>query len=76
MTKVEEIIAQLETLTPDERAIVADAAWCSLGKPNEDVMAKWVHVARIRLEELRSGVVEGIPAEEVLEELERDYPHR
>ena len=73
MSKVEEIIAQLETLTPDERAIVADAALAPFRQPDPEVMEAWKSEALCRLDEVRSGKVTTIPGEIVLEQLRERY---
>ena len=61
-----ELIAEAISLPVEERALMLDSLLRSLNTPNKDVDEKWVAVAQRRLAELRSGVVKGIPGDEVL----------
>jgi putative addiction module component (TIGR02574 family) len=74
---VKQFKAQLVQLSEDERAELAHFLLESLGPPNgengelDDALK--TELAR-RSEELASGRVQGIPAEEVLKELREQYP--
>jgi putative addiction module component (TIGR02574 family) len=57
--------AQLLKLDARDRARLAELLLSSLDGNEADVEAEWADEAERRLEELRSGVVAGIPAEEV-----------
>lgn len=61
---VQEIEAELLRLPSHERARLAELLIASLDEEDEIARA-WTEVAERRHEELRSGAVEGIPAEEV-----------
>lgn len=49
----------------EERIMIADAALESLNQMNPEIEAAWGEIAIKRLDELRSGMVEGVPANEV-----------
>jgi putative addiction module component (TIGR02574 family) len=57
--------AQLLKLDARDRARLAELLLSSLDGKEADVEAQWVDEAERRLEALRSGVVAGIPADEV-----------
>ncbi len=61
---VQELEAALLKLPTQERARLAEVLIDSLDQENEIAQA-WTDEAERRLEELRSGKVQGIPAEEV-----------
>ena len=63
---VEEIIEQAECLPFEERAYVVDRLLKTLNHPDPEIDRKWGEVANRRLNELRSGRVKPVPAEEVL----------
>ncbi len=60
-----EIIEQAECLPFEERAYVVDSLLKTLNHPDPEIDRKWAEVANRRLEELRSGRVKPVPAEEV-----------
>lgn len=69
------IIAQLPTLSYDERAALADAFLRSLDAEQEAASREaWVSELARRGEEIRSGTVKGVPAEDVLARLRERYP--
>jgi len=62
-------------LSYDERAKLSEELWWSLHPPGEDVSheeidASWDAEIKRRVEEIRSGAAELIPAEQVLAELQ------
>jgi putative addiction module component (TIGR02574 family) len=61
---VQELEAALLKLPNQERARLAEVLIDSLDEENEIAQA-WTDEAERRLEELRSGKVQGVPAEEV-----------
>ena len=61
---IQEMEAELLKLPSDERARLAEVLIASLDDEDE-IAEAWADEAERRLEELRSGVVKGIPAEEV-----------
>jgi len=66
--KREQIEAEARRLPRDERARLAEALISSLDEEAE-VERAWAIEIRRRVEELRSGAVEGIPADEVFAEI-------
>lgn len=65
MHGVKEIVSEVESLPVEERVLVVDAILRTLTPPDSDVDRKWAEVAKRRLEELRSGRVNGIPGDQV-----------
>jgi putative addiction module component (TIGR02574 family) len=61
---IQEIEAEILKLPSQERARLAEVLIASLDEEDEIARA-WGEEAEHRYEELRSGAVEGIPAEEV-----------
>lgn len=62
--------AQLLKLEACDRARLAELLLSSLDGSEADVEAQWADEAERRLEELRSGVVAGIPADQVARQAE------
>ncbi len=60
-----DLIAEAISLPVEERAQIADAVLRSLNVPESDIDRQWTAVARERLEQLRSGQTQAVPAEEV-----------
>ena len=67
MTNTARLIDEVSVLPIDERIVVVDSLLRTLNPINPEIEAAWVTVAERRREELRSGRVKGIPAEEVFE---------
>lgn len=63
--KTKEIIEEAASLPIEERAYIADSILRSLNAPDSELDHKWASVAQRRLQELRSGEVEGIAGEDV-----------
>jgi putative addiction module component (TIGR02574 family) len=69
-TSVDRIVELALALTREERANLADRLVESLDPlDDEQVRSLWALEAKRRVEELRSGAVEAIPAEEVFAEM-------
>ena len=63
---VEEIEREIRSLSDDERIhLLRDLVADLDGGRDPEVEKAWLEEAQRRYEELRSGIVEGIPAEEV-----------
>lgn len=60
-----ELMSEAESLPVEDRAILADALLRSLNPVEKDIDQAWAEVALRRVEEVRSGKVQTIPAEEV-----------
>jgi hypothetical protein len=70
---VDELALELLSLPAKSRAALAHRLIESLEDDDApDVRDQWVEVAQRRSRELREGKVEGIPAEDVFSELERE----
>lgn len=66
---IKDLIAEAESLPVEERARVVDSLLRSLNPPETEIDRKWAAIAQQRLDEVRSGVVESIPGEEVFERM-------
>ncbi len=71
--KIKDLIHEAESLPVEERAIVADSLLRSLNPPESELDKKWAAVARMRLEEVRTGNVETIPGDEVFEKIWKNF---
>ncbi len=71
--KIKDLILEAESLPVEERAIVADSLLRSLNPPELELDKKWAAVARMRLEEVRTGNVEAIPGDEVFEKIWKNF---
>ena len=65
MHGVKEIIEEASALPVEERAVIVDSLLRTLNAPELSVDEAWVNVATKRLEELRSGLVQASPADDV-----------
>ena len=65
MISTQKIIEQVESLPLEGRAQIVDALLRTLNQPDPAVDAVWAQEAQRRLDELRSGQVKGIAADEV-----------
>lgn len=65
---VENILVQIDTLTPAEQGELAYEFLCSF-EPSPEVSAKWEAEVNRRWAEARSLKQKGIPAQEVFEKL-------
>ena len=68
-----EIIHEAEALPVEERTLVVDSLLQTLNRPDPTIEKKWIEVAKRRMEELRSGQVEGIPADEVFARIQQQF---
>lgn len=68
---IQEMEAELLRLPSDERARLAEFLIASLDEEDEIAQA-WADEAERRYEELRTGLVKGIPADEVFAQLEAE----
>lgn len=67
--KTEDLLREIESLSVEERARVADAVLKSLNPPGSGIDKKWVEVIRRRLDEVQSGTVKPISGDEVFREI-------
>ncbi len=66
-----ELIAEALALPVEQRALIVDSILQSLNAPDSEVDKKWIAVAKRRLDELRSGSVKPVPAEDVFARIHR-----
>ncbi|HUG20103.1 MAG TPA: addiction module protein [Planctomycetaceae bacterium] len=67
MSNAQQIIDEAATLSAEDRVVVVDFLLKTLTPPDPDIDRLWANEATRRLDELRSGKVTAIPAEDVLE---------
>jgi putative addiction module component (TIGR02574 family) len=72
--KTEDLIEEICSLPVEERAHLADVILKSLNQPASDMDQKWGELAVQRLSDLKTGLVQAIPGEEVFEEIRKKYP--
>lgn len=75
-TLVEELSQKARTLSPEDRARLAEDLLASLEDGSEsasEVEAAWEYAIRQRVEEVKSGTAKLIPAEDVYAETRRIY---
>ncbi len=71
-TVFDEITSKAMTLTPIERARLADALVESLDEaPLTEIDAAWISLAESRLNEIRNGSVKTIPSQQVIDDANR-----
>lgn len=66
---VEELKATLAGLSPAERAELAQFLLHTLDPADEGAEAEWLALAARRMEEIEAGKVQGIPADQLFDEL-------
>jgi putative addiction module component (TIGR02574 family) len=72
--KTDDLIEEIRSLPVEERAHLADVILKSLNQPASDMDQKWGELAVQRLSDLKTGLVQAIPGEEVFEEIWKRYP--
>ncbi len=68
-----ELIRAAESLPVEERALLADSLLRSLNPNESGFEREWAEVAARRLEEVCTGKVQPIPAEEVFRKIAQRY---
>jgi putative addiction module component (TIGR02574 family) len=72
-TKLDKLTDEALDLPEDERAELAHALIVRIEEPQEgDVESAWDAEIKQRVDEIRSGEVEGIPAEDLRQELREE----
>jgi putative addiction module component (TIGR02574 family) len=64
-----ELIEEVVSLPVEERARVVDSLLRSLNQPESEIDKQWAAVAKRRLTELRSGLVDAVPGQKVFDEV-------
>jgi putative addiction module component (TIGR02574 family) len=73
-TATDDLLKQVLSLPPSERARLAEQLLESLEPPNERNRQLWAEEAERRLEAYERGELEAIPAEEVFAKLRTRFP--
>ncbi len=68
-----EIIHEAEALPVEDRTLVVESLLRTLNQPDPEIEKQWLVVAKRRLEELRSGKVKAVPAEEVFARIQQRF---
>jgi putative addiction module component (TIGR02574 family) len=68
-----DVIHEAESLPVEKRTFIVDSLLRSLNPPDSDIDKKWANVAKRRLEELRSGQVNSISADDVFAKIKRRF---
>jgi putative addiction module component (TIGR02574 family) len=66
-----ELITEAASLPLEERARLVDSLLLTLNPADDSTTAKWLAVAKRRLDEMRAGHVEAIPGDAVFEKVRR-----
>ncbi len=66
-----DLITEAASLPLEERARLVDSLLQTLNPADESNTAKWLAVAKQRLDEMRAGRVEAIPGDAVFEKVRR-----
>lgn len=69
--KTTELLAEVVSLPVEDRAMVADYVLKSLNVPSPEIDKLWITIALERLQEVESGKVAAIPAEEAFERIRK-----
>jgi putative addiction module component (TIGR02574 family) len=73
-TATDDILKELLTLPPSERARLAEQLLESLEPPNEKIRQLWVEETERRLDAYERGDLKTVPAEEVFARLRSKFP--
>ena len=73
MMTTRDLLAHAESLPVEDRAALIDCLLKTLNAPQDQIDRKWIEVAQKRLEELRSGKVEPIPGDKVLQRVKERF---
>ncbi|MCG6937311.1 MAG: addiction module protein [Gammaproteobacteria bacterium] len=69
----EELFNEAVSLPVEERALLVDSLLRSLNQPEAEIDKEWAAVAKQRLAELRSGVVDAVPGQEVFDKVRKRF---
>ena len=69
--KTDDLILEIQSLPVEERARVADCILRSLNQTVSEVDKKWADLAARRLQDIQTGVVKPVAAEDVFAEIRR-----
>ena len=71
--KAKELIAEAISLPVEQRAVIVDSLLRSLDSPGADVDGEWLAEAERRLEQVRSGHVVLVPADDVFAQIKKRF---
>jgi putative addiction module component (TIGR02574 family) len=72
----DEILKELLTLSPGERARLAERLLESLDPPNERIRQLWADESERRIDAYKRGDLKAVPAEEVFAKLRLKFPNK
>ncbi len=67
--KTKDLIAEAVSLPVEERALVVDSLLRSLNTPEPEIDTKWAAIAKHRLQQLRTGEMAAVSADEVFKKI-------
>ena len=67
------LIKEIESLSVEERTVVAESVLQSLNPVDRDIEKKWIEIAEKRLDEIKSGKVKTIDGDEVFDRVQRRF---
>ncbi len=70
---VDDILQEVKTLTPEEQARLLDSLLVLMHRPDPSIDAAWAEEIDRRVDEVKSGTVKLIPAEEVFSKLRQRH---
>lgn len=71
--KTKDLVAEINSLPTEERAVVADLVLKSLSPTDDIIDQKWKEVAKRRVQEIRLGQAELIPGDEVFRQVQERF---
>ncbi len=73
MHSTKEIIQEAAALPVEERILVVDSLLRTLNIPNNEIDSEWAVVAKQRLAEIRSGVVNTVSGDQVFSKIRERF---
>jgi len=70
----EELLKEVESLPIDERIRIVESLLRSLNPPDPEIDRLWIVEAQRRLDEIRAGIVQPIPGDQVMQRLRERFP--
>ena len=67
------IIQEVISLPVEERAVIVDSILRSLNPPDAAMDQKWIEVARLRLNDMKTGQVSSVSGETIFERIWRRF---
>ncbi|NKB23646.1 MAG: addiction module protein [Kiritimatiellae bacterium] len=73
MLSTKEIVKEAESLPVEERAVIIDCLLRTMNPLKSKIDKQWIHVAKRRLKEIRSGKAKTIPVEDVFDRVKKRF---